>query len=44
MIDDVGNKNDIELTNLKRNLSITVDNNLKWSNHIHKIMEKLTGY
>ena len=29
MMDDVGNKRDIEQTNLERDLGITVDNNLK---------------
>ena len=44
MIDDVGNKQDIEQTNLERDLGITVDNNLRWSVNVHIMVEKLTGY
>ena len=35
MMDDVGNKRDIEQTNLERDLGISVDNSLKWSEHVH---------
>ena len=34
MMDDVGNKRDIEKTNFERDLGITVDNNLKCSDHV----------
>jgi len=35
MLDHVGYKRDIEQTNIERDLGITVDNNLKWSEHVH---------
>ena len=44
MIDDVGNKRYIEKTNLEMDLGITVDNNLKRSKHVHRMVENLTGY
>ena len=40
MMDDDGNKRDIEQTNLERDLGITVDNNLKWSEHVHRMVGK----
>ena len=40
MMDDVGKKKDIEQTNLERDLGITVDNNLKWSKHEHRMVGK----
>ena len=40
MMDDVGNKRDIEESNLERDLGITVDNNLKWSEYEHRSVGK----
>ena len=39
MIDDVGNKRDIEQINLERDLGLNVDNNLKWSKHVHRMVK-----
>ena len=40
MKDDVGNKRDIEQTNIERDLGLTVGNNLKWSEHVHIMVGK----
>ena len=40
MMDDVGNNRDFEQTNLEMDLGITVDNNLKRSEHV--LLQKFT--
>ena len=41
MMNDVGNKRDIKQTNLVRDLGITVDNNLNWNEHVHRMVGKV---
>ena len=40
MTDNSGNKRDIEKTNLERNLGVIVANDLKWSEHVDRMVGK----
>ena len=40
MTDDSGNKRDIEKTNLERGLGVIVVNDLKWSEHVNRMVRK----